>query len=312
VTRDLRGPDFFLVGAPKCGTTAMADYLSQHPAVGMCERKETHFFAGDEMWRRFGLTSGERPLSRDEYLGLFRSVQDRPRLGEASVWYLYAPEAPGEIKKAAPDADIIVMLRNPVEMLPSLHSQFVFVGLEPEESFSRALRLDDEREANGTPRGFPPDSYRSAVRYSEQIRRYIEVFGAEKVHVVTYDDFRSDTQRAFSGACKFLGVDSEFVPDLRVVNPNKRVKSRALRRLVRTPPRPARRLIHAVSTQNVRRRAGRALIRWNTRFGARDPIQENLAPMLRPMVEREVDGLRALLGLDVSVWLDTALRQRPE
>jgi hypothetical protein len=284
----------------------MADYLSQHPGIGMCERKETHFFAGPEMWRRFGSPSGEPVVTRDEYLGMFSRVRDRTRLGEASVWYLYSSEAVGRIRDYAPQADIIVMLRNPLEMLPSLHSQFVFVGVEPEEDLRRALSLDEERERGGAPDGFPPSSYRSAVRYSPQVARYLEAFGRERVHVVIYDRFRADTGAAFRDTCDFLGVDRGFVPDLRVVNPNKTVKSRAIRHLVRRPPRVLRRALHATSSRAVRRRVGKALIRWNTQFDSREPLPEDLAAALRPQVEREVRELRELLGLDLGFWLDPA------
>ena len=140
-----------------------------------------------------------------------------------------------------PEARIIVMLRNPIEMLPSLHSQFVFVGIEPVEDFGTALALDEERERSGVPRGFPPRSYRSAVRYAEQVERYLDVFGRERVHVILYDDFRDDTLAAYRGVCEFLGVDPEFEPQVEVVNPNKEVRSRILRTLVKTPPEWARR-----------------------------------------------------------------------
>lgn len=300
----MRGPDFFLVGAPKCGTTAMADYLGQHPEIGMCARKETHFLAGEQLWRRFGHPSGEPPLTDAQYLQLFSRVRDRRRLGEASVWYLYSPAAAVEIASFSPGADIVVMLRNPLEMLPSLHSQLVFVGLEPVTDFERALGLDADRERAGAPPGFPPHSYRCAVRYAEQIERYVEVFGRERIHVMLYDDFRDDPAASFAHCCGFLGVDAAFVPQIRVINANKRVRSPALRSVVRTPSARLRRAMHAVSSQPARRRVGDALNRWNARRTQRDPVSPALAVSLRPLIHHEVDALRRLLGLDASAWLE--------
>lgn len=298
-----RGPDFFIVGAPKCGTTAMANYLGQHPEVGMCARKETHYFA-DDLRARLVVKSGQRPPARDLYLSLFSGVQDRRRLGEASVWYLYSAAAPCAIKAFSPAADILVMLRNPLEMLPSLHSQFVYVGIEPEEDFERALALDEERERSGAPRGFPPRSYRSAVRYAEQVERYLETFGADHVHVITYEAFRDRTLDAYCGTCGFLGVDAAFTPEIAVVNPNKRVRSRAVRRLVRRPPEPLRRALHAATSERLRRQTGTAMKRWNTRFEERPPISTGVAHALEPLVTEEVEALRRLLALDVSGWLE--------
>ncbi len=299
----LRGPDFFIVGAPKCGTTAMASYLAQHPEIGMCPRKETHYFATD-LRSRLAVKRGQRPPSEAEYLSFFDGIQDQRRLGEASVWYLYSAAAANEIHAFCANADIIIMLRNPIEMLSSLHSQFVFVGLEPEEDFDSAWNLDEERERTGTPRGFPPHSYRSAIRYAEQIRRYIEVFGREHLHVILYDDFREDTLGAYGRTCDFLGVDSSFRPTLEVVNANKQVRSRALRNLVRRPPERVRPLLHQVTSQGVRRRAGAAVTQLNRRFVRREPIAVGARESIRPEVARQVRELDELIGLDVSAWLD--------
>ena len=196
------------------------------------------------------------------------------------------------------------MLRNPLQALPSLHSQFVFVGIEPVEDFERALDLDEERERSGAPQGFPPNSYRSAVRYSEQLKRYFDLFGRERVHVVIYDRFRERTQNEYRATCEFLGVDPNFTPEISVVNPNKRARSRALRDLVERTPEPLRRVLHASTSQSLRRRTGRALQRMNTRFEPREPVRDEVMQSLHPLVAHEVSELRALLGLDLSFWLD--------
>jgi hypothetical protein len=296
------GPDFFIVGAPKCGTTAMAAFLGQHPEIGMCPRKETHLFATD-MAERMKVRP-ERPLSHEGFLDLFADLQDEPIRGEASVWHLYSQAAPLEIKQFQPEARIIVMLRNPVEMLPSLHSQFVFIGLEPVEDFASALALDEEREQSGVkPRGFPPRSYRSAARYAEQVQRYLDAFGRERVHVIPYDDFRDQTLATYQAACAFLGVDDRFEPEFEVINPNKQVRSKTLRTFVRKPPEWMRPLLHRVTSEEQRRRIGQALMDLNTRFERRDQLSEELRAELQPEADRQVRELRELLGLDVSGWL---------
>jgi aspartyl/asparaginyl-tRNA synthetase len=197
-----------------------------------------------------------------------------------------------------------VMLRNPVEMLPSLHSQFVYVGLEPVEDFEAALALDAERERSGTPVGFPPSSYRSAIRYSEQLRRYIDVFGRDRVHVIRYEDFRADTRATYRHACEFLGVDPGFEPEIEVINPNKQVRSRLLRRVVRRPPESLRPILHRVTTEAMRRRVGNEMNRLNTKFTRRAPTPDAVSLGIRPDVERQVHELDELLDLDVSSWLD--------
>ncbi len=300
----MTGPDFFIVGAPKSGTTALANYLGQHPEVGMCAFKETHYFAVDLRGRvALRRHRGERRL--EEYLGYFADVAGKPRLGEASVWYLYSPGAAEEIRRFRPDAQIVVMLRDPVEMLHALHSEFVLQQIEPVEDFAEAFALDGERLRQGTPRGFPPHSYRAAIRYGEQLERYLEAFGRERVHVIVYEEFREDPLGAFRDTCEFLRVDPDFSPAMPVVNANRKVRNRRLQRLVRRPPESVRTVLHAVTTQGMRRRAGTRLLTLNRRFEPRDPLPASVADALRPDVEREVAALRALLGLDVSRWLES-------
>jgi hypothetical protein len=279
----------------------MADYLAQHPEVGMAARKESHYLVGD-LAPRLVYRPAPRP-TREDYLGWFAAVQDKRRLGEASVWYLYSSTAAREIERFSPGAQIIIMLRNPVEMLPSLHSEFVQQEIEPVGDFATALALDEERLRTGTPTGFPPHSYRDAVRYAEQIQRYLEVFGRERIQVIIYEDFRDDTLSAFQRTCEFLGVDASFIPEMDVVNPNRRSRSRSVQRAIRRPPQPLRTVLHPVTSQRLRHRAGLLLRRLNRKEVSRDPLPPSLAESLRPETEREVAALRELLGLDLTRWL---------
>jgi hypothetical protein len=105
----MKKPDFFIVGAPKCGTTSLSEYLKQHPEIFMSEPKEPHFFGTDleSYWGgRF-----ERYRDVHKYLSLFANVQDEIRVGEASPWYLYSKRAAEEIKQFNPASRIIILLR---------------------------------------------------------------------------------------------------------------------------------------------------------------------------------------------------------
>lgn len=279
----------------------MADYLGQHQEIGMAKIKETHYLVGG-LAPRLQWRAG-RQRSREEYLALFAGVQDKRRLGEASVWYLYSRTAPQTIDVFSPGGQIIVMLRNPIEMLASLHSEFVQQEIEPVGDLETALSLDDERIAQGTPRGFPPHSYRDAVRYAEQIERYLQVVGRERLHVIIYEDLRDDTEATFRATCRFLGVDEQLIPEMKVVNANRRTRSRRLQRLIRRPPQPLRAFLHSFTSQELRSRGSLLLKRLNRKVIARDPIPASVAHSLRPDVEREVQSLQSLLGLDVSRWL---------
>src|SRR6266446_2704827 len=108
-------PNFFIVGAPRCGTTALYSYLRQHPDVFLPEYKEPHYFNTD-------MNSGGAIRKEKDYLAQFSGAQNQPRIGEASVYYLSSVAAPEQIKSFCPTAKIIIMLRNPVDTVDALHA----------------------------------------------------------------------------------------------------------------------------------------------------------------------------------------------
>jgi hypothetical protein len=118
-----RLPDFFLVGAPKSGTTALHVFLGEHPEIFMPDLKELHFYGSD-------LAGLESQLTPTQHAALFAEIHGRKRVGETCIWALYSNRAAAEIRLAVPDAQIIVMLRNPVDMMHALHSEHGFWGTE--------------------------------------------------------------------------------------------------------------------------------------------------------------------------------------
>jgi hypothetical protein len=297
----LRRPDFFIVGAPKSGTTAMNDYLKRHPEIFMPDRKEPHFFGTDLVAHTF---------IRDEerYLSLFSGARDEKRVGEASVWYLCSKRAAQEIKELCPSAGIIVMLRDPVEMLHSQHSQFLYNGNEDITDFEAALDAEEDRKRGlRIPRGVQPVEglfYRESVRYAEQLGRYFEAFGRENVHVIIFDDFEQDTAGVYRRTLEFLDVDDvNFRPEFEIVNPNKRTRSHALRRFLRRPPSPVWALSRIVLPRPLRRRTIEGLRRYNVSYEERAPMEPGLERRLRAELAPEVEHLEELLGRDLSGWI---------
>jgi len=124
--KTIRKPDFFIVGAPKCGTTAMAYYLEQHPDIFMPAAKDSHFWGSDiSLLHRINQPPDLFRVDEKTYLSWFWGREEK-RVGEASILYLYSKKAAIEINRFNPSADIIVMLRNPVDMIRSLHNHCVF------------------------------------------------------------------------------------------------------------------------------------------------------------------------------------------
>ena len=182
-------PNFFIVGAPKCGTTSLYEHLRQHPDVFMpyseeqyWKHKEPYFFCKELIaW------DGLRIQSEAEYLSLFEGAEGKKRVGEATSLYLFSKEAPQRIKTYSPEAKIIILLRDPVDMMISWHHDCVRWGHENVTGFEEAILIQKAREAG---RQFPPGSgypncllYTEMASFSKQINTYLEVFERDKVKI---------------------------------------------------------------------------------------------------------------------------------
>lgn len=293
-------PDFFIVGAPKSGTTALYDYLRQHPDVFMSPAKEPNYFGTDLVRLRT-----PRP-SLEQYLAYFADAGDERRVGEASVRYLHSRSAAAEIRDFAPDAQAIIMLRDPVEMMFAMHAELLFSGAEDIADFGEALDAEPDRMQG---RRIPPGAnkpaalyYRQSACFAEQVQRYFQALGRENVHVIIYDDFRDDPLAAYQSVLRFLGVEGGFVPDMKVVNANKRPRSRLMQRIVSNPPGWVRRVAAVTLPPAMRRRAYRHAMALNARTEARQPMDPQLRAALRAEFADEVRRLGELLGRDLSGW----------
>lgn len=295
----MRRPDFFIVGAPKCGTTAMDHYLKQHPEIFLPGHKEPQFFGSD-------IHSPTFIRNEEEYLSLFSEARDELRVGETSVWSLYSRRAAQEIKQFAPRASVIIMLRDPTEMLYSMHRQYLYTGNENIENFAAALEAEEDRKRG---RRIPQTAtfveglfYKDSARYYEQVRRYLETFGRDHVHIILFDDLKTDPDGVYSDVLLFLGVDFSFRPDLKVINPNKRIRSRALRDVSKHSQGFLYRLAKKLLPSGSRRRLMSLLDRYNTVYEAPQPMEEETSARLRAEFAPEVQKLSKLLERDLSGW----------
>jgi len=299
----VKRPDFFIVGAPKRGTTAMYAYLQQHPQVFMPFHKEPLYFGAD-LSRRYG------QLTEAQYLNLFADARPDQRAGEASAWYLYSASAAGEIRDFAPDARIVAMFRNPVDVMYAQHSQLLFNQQEDIADFGQALEAEAERQAG---RRLPPGPirpenlfYRRMVRFAEQLQRYLDTFGAERVHVIVHDDLRVDTPGEYRRVLEFLEVGADFEADFTQRNTNKRTRSRGLQQMIYAPPRPIRALAPRLRRSRLARALRDALVALNSRVEPRRQMDPALRRRLSEEMRPEVERLGSLIGRDLSAWSDVA------
>jgi hypothetical protein len=201
-------PDFFIVGMPRSGTTSMYTYLKQHPDIYLAVYKEPNFFCKDLTQSFYNIQDPGL------YDSLFTHAGDKKRIGEGSVWYLTSKIAAVEIKKFSPSAKIIIMLRNPVDMIYSLHGLYVRTKNEDIADFQQALEMKAERmKGFSIPQNcyFPEGLfYTEVAKYHDKIKRFIDVFTRENIHVIVFDDFAQNTAQCYRDTLEFLEVDASF------------------------------------------------------------------------------------------------------
>lgn len=299
----MKHPNFFIVGAPKCGTTSMNDHLGRHDEIYMA-KKELHFFGADlQMINR---------ISSSEYLDHFKNVSKEKVVGEASVWYLFSHTAAAEIKSFAPQAKILIMLRNPVEVMHALHSQHLIDGNEDVADFIQALSLEDHRKQGLC----LPDalefkvlpSYFDSVRYYEQVKRYLDTFGKENVQVILYDDFSRDTEKIVAQTLTFLGLQPKGINVQQVVNKNKRIRWLWMHRLLKKPPCILKKLfVTILPRKHWRHNLMDWLFRQNVHVQARPPLDGKLQMRLSKELAPDIVKLSSLIERELSGWLPKEL-----
>jgi hypothetical protein len=231
-----RLPDTFIIGAPKSGTTSLHAYLQEHPDVFMSLHKEPAYFSPDVI--------GTRPTHRyrypddlAEYIALFEQANHELRVGEASTDYLMSKVAPALIRDLQPEPRLIVMLRNPVDLVYSLHAQRIADGAEWITDFGEAFDADDDRRRGlRLPHGLAGlgAAYRDNALLGEQLEHWLKYFGRERFHVIEYDDFARSSELEYGKVLAYLGLDENHRPsDFRIYNPSHRPRRGPAARLLR-------------------------------------------------------------------------------
>jgi hypothetical protein len=297
-------PDFFIVGAGRAGTTSLYYYLRGHPDIYMSPVKEPHFFSaieagppdpagGRPRYRSVGVINREQ-----DYIKLFAGAHPSQLAGEASTSYLSDRHAADRIQKKAPQAKIIAVLREPVSRAYSQYLLDLREGREPCPSFYDALQRDYQGMVKYQDAG---SFYIWPGLYYQHLKRYLDIFDKEQVHIYLYDDLAADTIGVVQDLCSFLDVpfyDGSFF------NPDRKYHTYGA---PRNPlfkwigqSRSVRSLAAAVAPMHLLIPLRDRLV---DRQQAKPPLDPRAREFLRPIYHDDILKLQELIGRDLNAWL---------
>jgi hypothetical protein len=302
---DHRSIDFIGIGAPRCGTTWLAECLRQHPDVRMplrtstadgelayadlTDAKELNFFTVSRSTGTYfpPLSNWHKGLAW--YMDRFPPAEPGKVRGEITPDYLRDPLTPGLIKQTFPDVKLIVALRDPADMVYSLYTLHSYGTLS--KSFEELL---DE------------GLYLEPGLYAEQLSRYLELFPRERIHIVLFDDIAARPREVARDLYTFLGIDPSFVPTVigKKVNAARTVRSSSFRSVAGRTSAFLR--LHARSLMNLLVPQNgvlhRAYLASNLVKKPYPPMRPETRARLRGYFAKDIARLETMLGRDLSTW----------
>lgn len=303
-------PNTFIVGAPKCGTSAMASYLSCHPNVFLPDVKEPFYWSMDyeRLRMRHSMTTLENYLELFSPAGPQHSV-----IVEGSTNYLASEVAIRRILESQPNAKFIAMLRNPVDVVHAFHSEILFSGIETEPDFETAWQLQDQRKAGQL---IPAHceapqflQYAEVASYAPQLRRFFSMVPEENRKVILFDDFAADTGASFQEVLDFLSLPSFQMDEFARVNASHDHRFKLLSKMILNPPAPLRPVMEGVRHVARQFRGGMMdhVKHWFRKPVKRNPLSEDFRAQLNQFFAGDVAETSELLGRDLTHWVGLPL-----
>ena len=201
-------PNFFVVGAPKCGTTSVYHYLSKHQDIFLPSKKELNFFSSEEIIRQNLYYDSFMVDDFNHYKDLYKNSHNFFAKGDFSVSYLFYKDVPQKIKDCVPDAKIIIFLRNPLDRSYSHYLMDFRLGYI-KNSIEQIIK---------NPKKFNM-YYQQIIElsmYFNQVKRYKDLFG-DNVKIILFEQLKNDTASTINSILDFINVDKnvDLITDIK-------------------------------------------------------------------------------------------------
>jgi hypothetical protein len=301
-----RLPHFVIAGAPKAGTTALHAALATHPGLYLSPVKEPKYYLTEGRPRREdhrgpgdAHSRQEWVWRREDYLALFDGAPAGTVRGESTPFYLYDRAAHARLAADVPGVKVIVVVRDPVDRAYSNWAHLRADGLEPVADFLTAVRLEEQRIADGWA---PFWHYRGLGRYGEQLRDIYRYVPRERIFLLRYRQLVDTPSQTLDAVSRFLGVPTGIAHTVAPENVKPFVADTSRHRLLAGTAR-AGAALGAYAPPHVWRRVSRPLIAAMHAGRARRPAlpvdvrREVLAPLLP-----DIALLEELTGESFADW----------
>ena len=303
----MKEPNFFIVGAPRCGTTALYSYLSEHPNIFMPGVKELNYFADD-----FPNMQKIAFRSYNDYLRLFiKANEQHIAEGEASPFYLFSQTAFKKMASLAPEAKIILSLRNPVDFIHSYHRLNLSLLREDETSLEKAWDLQSRRrQGECLPKNVREPElllYEEVGQFGKYVENLFSFFPRNQIKVILLEDLTTNTRVVYEDILAFLGVPSDGRKDFPRVNANFENKSLFFAKVFHPSPKTYRLFMKTISLFGVKFMRNVSVLynrieRLNTTPISREKINPHLRIRLMEYFQPDIEKLSSLIDRDLSIW----------
>tara|TARA_B100001540_G_scaffold179083_1_gene157925 strand:+ start:1735 stop:2604 length:870 start_codon:yes stop_codon:yes gene_type:complete len=285
--------NFFIVGAPKAGTTSLHYYLDEHPNINMSSIKETNYFSHQEIKEQNLYYKVSSINTLDEYYALFQKKSKDILFGETSPSYLFYRDVASKIKAYNSEAKIIIILRNPIDRAYSHYLMDYRLGLV-KSSFSDII---NQRSIHKDSKLYY-QQYIELGNYSSQIDRYYNEFSADQILILDYDDFINDTHQAISRVFSFLSLDNFKISNINnKYNSSIRPKNNFIKKIYSF--RYLRKVFNSILPNNIKNLIHKTFFNK----GGKILLAEKTREELKNLFKLEINKLEVLLKNDYSKWL---------
>jgi len=292
-----RKPDCFVVGAPKCGTTSLYYYFSQHSEIFLLP-KELHFFCND-------LHFSNPQCSEERYKLELQKATNQSLIADVETYNLCSKNAAQNIYQMNPDAKIIIMLRNPVRFLQSLHAQHRVNGSQPIVELAQAYDQGGINSlAHHHTSALELYNYQEMANFLPQVKRYYDHFPKRNIKVLLLENIQADTRSELNEVWRFLKLEAPQSLDLATQNKRKTISNYKLYSWIKSGKGLGKKIGKAVFRNSSKRKAfkEKLLSRFLQETNRKEAIEPQLYSRIFDEYEQDFDTLAKITGVDFSPW----------